>query len=119
MARYVSFASGSVPPEIMGIGPVVAIPKALAPSGPWPSTDIGVIELNRSIRGAGVGGDRKAGLNPEIVNPNGGAVALGRAGCDWREADRDHLAQMQRRKARYGIVTMCIGGKMRPASSSG
>ena len=110
MARFVSFATGGVPPEIMGIGPVVAIPKALALAG-LKLDDIGVIELNEAFAAQALAVIRKAGLNPDIVNVNGGAVALGHPlGATGAKLTATILREMQRRKARYGLVTMCIGG---------
>ena len=110
MARFVSFASAGVPPEIMGIGPVVAIPKALALAG-ITLNDIGVIELNEAFAAQALAVIERAGLNPEIVNPNGGAVALGHPlGATGAKLTATALREMQRRKARYGLVTMCIGG---------
>ena len=110
MARFVSFATGGVPPEIMGIGPVVAIPKALALAG-LKLEDIGVVELNEAFAAQALAVIRKAGLNPEIVNVNGGAVALGHPlGATGAKLTATLLREMQRRQARYGLVTMCIGG---------
>jgi acetyl-CoA acyltransferase len=110
MARFVSFATGGVPPEIMGIGPVVAIPKALALAG-LKLDDIGVIELNEAFAAQALAVIRKAGLNPEVINPNGGAVALGHPlGATGAKLTATVLREMQRRKARYGMVTMCVGG---------
>lgn len=110
MARFASFASAGVPPEIMGIGPVVAIPKALALAG-IKLQDIGVIELNEAFAAQALAVIERAGLDPEIVNPNGGAVALGHPlGASGAKLTATALREMQRRKARYGLVTMCIGG---------
>ncbi len=110
MARFVSFASAGVPPEIMGIGPVVAIPKALALAG-LKLDDIEVIELNEAFAAQALAVIRKAGLNPDIVNPNGGAVALGHPlGATGAKLTATCLQEMRRRGARYGMVTMCIGG---------
>jgi acetyl-CoA acyltransferase len=110
MARFVSFAVGGVPPEIMGIGPVVAIPKALKLAG-LKLDDIGVIELNEAFAVQALSVIRQAGLNPEIVNLNGGAIALGHPlGCTGAKLTATILREMARRKARYGMVTMCIGG---------
>jgi acetyl-CoA acyltransferase len=110
LARFVSFATGGVPPEIMGIGPVVAIPKALALAG-LTLDDIGVIELNEAFAAQALAVIRKAGLNPDLVNPNGGAVALGHPlGATGAKLTATILREMRRRKARYGMVTMCIGG---------
>jgi acetyl-CoA acyltransferase len=109
-ARFVSFATGGVPPEIMGIGPVVAIPKALALAG-LTLDDIGVIELNEAFASQALAVIRTAGLNPEIVNVNGGAVALGHPlGCTGAKLTATILREMERRKVRYGLVTMCVGG---------
>ncbi len=110
MARFVSFAVGGVPPEIMGIGPVVAIPKALALAG-LKIEDIGVIELNEAFAAQALAVIRKAGLDLERVNPNGGAIALGHPlGCTGAKLTATILREMQRKDMRYGMVTMCIGG---------
>jgi len=110
MARFVSFAVGGVPPEIMGIGPVVAIPKALALAG-LKLEDIGLIELNEAFAVQALAVARTAGLDLDRVNVNGGAVALGHPlGCTGAKLTATILREMQRRKTRYGMVTMCIGG---------
>jgi acetyl-CoA acyltransferase len=109
-ARFVSFATAGVPPEIMGIGPVVAIPKALALAG-LKLDDIGVIELNEAFAAQALAVMRVAGLDPEKVNLNGGAIALGHPlGCTGAKLTATILREMERRKARYGLVTMCVGG---------
>ncbi|MSV29437.1 MAG: acetyl-CoA C-acyltransferase [Bryobacterales bacterium] len=109
-ARFVSFATGGVPPEIMGIGPVVAIPKALALAG-IQLDDIAVIELNEAFAVQAIAVMRKAGLDPESVNVNGGAIALGHPlGCTGAKLTASILREMDRRKAKYGMVTMCVGG---------
>jgi len=109
-ARFVSFATGGVPPEIMGIGPVVAIPKALALAG-LKLDDIGVIELNEAFAVQALSVMRVGGLDPEKVNPNGGAVALGHPlGCTGAKLTATILREMQRQGQRYGMVTMCVGG---------
>jgi acetyl-CoA acyltransferase len=109
-ARLVSFATAGVPPEIMGIGPVVAIPKALALAG-LKLRDIGIIELNEAFAAQALAVIRAAGLDPEIVNVNGGAVALGHPlGCTGAKLIATILREMERRHARYGLVTMCVGG---------
>jgi len=109
-ARFVSFAAAGVPPEIMGIGPVVAIPKALALAG-LKLDQIGVIELNEAFAVQALAVIRKAGLDPERVNLNGGAIALGHPlGCTGAKLTATILREMERRKARYGMVTMCVGG---------
>ena len=110
MARFVSFATAGVPPEIMGIGPVVAIPKALALAG-LKLDDIDVIELNEAFAGQALAVIRRAGLPVEKVNVNGGAVALGHPlGATGAKLTATILREMARRDARYGMVTMCIGG---------
>jgi acetyl-CoA acyltransferase len=110
MARFVSFAAGGVPPEIMGIGPVVAIPKALALAG-LKLDDIGIIELNEAFAVQALAVIQQAGLDPEKVNVNGGAIALGHPlGCTGAKLTATILREMRRRGARYGMVTMCIGG---------
>src|SRR5258706_2370744 len=109
-ARFVSFAAGGVPPEIMGIGPVVAIPKALAMAG-LKLEDIDVIELNEAFAVQALAVIRRAGIDPEKVNLNGGAIALGHPlGCTGAKLVATILREMQRRKSRYGMVTMCVGG---------
>ena len=109
-ARFVSFATGGVPPEIMGIGPVVAIPKALALAG-LKLDDIGLIELNEAFAVQALAVIRKAGLDPERVNVNGGAIALGHPlGCTGAKLTAGILREMERRQSRYGMVTMCVGG---------
>jgi acetyl-CoA acyltransferase len=110
MARFVSFAVGGVPPEIMGIGPVVAIPKALALAG-LKLEDIGVIELNEAFAVQALSVIRVGELDPAKVNPNGGAVALGHPlGCTGAKLTATILREMQRGDHRYGMVTMCVGG---------
>jgi acetyl-CoA acyltransferase len=110
MARFVSFAAGGVPPEIMGIGPVVAIPKALALAD-LKLEDIGVIELNEAFAVQALAVIRRAGLDLERINVNGGAIALGHPlGCTGAKLTATILREMQRRNARYGMVTMCVGG---------
>jgi acetyl-CoA acyltransferase len=110
MARFVSFATGGVPPEIMGIGPVVAIPKALRLAG-LRLDNIDVIELNEAFAVQALAVIREAGLDPAKVNPNGGAIALGHPlGCTGAKLTATILREMKRRGARYGMVTMCVGG---------
>lgn len=109
-ARFVSFAVGGVPPEIMGIGPVVAIPKALALGG-LKMSDLDVVELNEAFACQALAVIRRAGLDPDKVNLNGGAIALGHPlGCTGAKLTATILREMQRRNARYGMVTMCVGG---------
>jgi acetyl-CoA acyltransferase len=110
MARFVSFAAAGVPPEIMGIGPVVAIPKALALAG-LKLDEIAVIELNEAFAVQALAVIRKAGLDIDRVNLNGGAIALGHPlGCTGAKLTATILREMQRGNARYGMVTMCVGG---------
>lgn len=108
--RYVSFATGGVPPEIMGIGPVVAIPKALALAG-LKLSDIGVIELNEAFAVQALAVIDQAGLDVDKVNLNGGALALGHPlGCTGAKLTATILREMERSQLRYGMVTMCVGG---------
>jgi acetyl-CoA acyltransferase len=110
MARFVSFAAGGVPPEIMGIGPVVAIPKALKLAG-LTLADIDLIELNEAFAAQSLAVIREAGLDIEKINVNGGAIALGHPlGCTGSKLTSSILREMARRKAKYGMVTMCVGG---------
>ncbi|MFN7997699.1 MAG: acetyl-CoA C-acyltransferase [Bryobacteraceae bacterium] len=110
MARFVSFATGGVAPEVMGIGPVVAIPKALKMAG-LTLDDIGVIELNEAFGVQALAVIKEAGLDLEKVNVNGGAIALGHPlGCTGAKLTATILREMERRNARYGMVTMCVGG---------
>jgi acetyl-CoA acyltransferase len=110
MVRFVSFAVAGVPPEIMGIGPVVAIPKALALAG-LNKDDIGVVELNEAFAVQALAVIRKTVIDPERVNPNGGAIALGHPlGCTGAKLTATILREMQRRDLQYGMVTMCVGG---------
>lgn len=109
-ARFVSFSTGGVPPEIMGIGPVVAIPKALALAG-LKLDDIDVIELNEAFAVQALAVIRAAELDLEKTNVNGGAIALGHPlGCTGAKLTATILREMERRNARYGLVTMCVGG---------
>jgi acetyl-CoA acyltransferase len=109
-ARFVSFAVGGVPPEIMGIGPIVAIPKALKLAG-LKLEDIGLVELNEAFAVQALAVMRECGLNPDTLNVNGGAIALGHPlGCTGAKLTATILREMERRNVRYGMVTMCIGG---------
>jgi acetyl-CoA acyltransferase len=110
MARFVSFAVGGVPPEIMGVGPVVAIPKALKIAG-MNLADIGLVELNEAFAVQALAVIRQAGLNMDTLNVNGGAVALGHPlGCSGAKLTATLLHEMPRRGVKYGMVTMCVGG---------
>jgi len=109
-ARFVSYATAGVPPEIMGIGPVVAIPKALAMAR-LKLHEIGVIELNEAFAVQALAVIRRAGLEAGRVNVNGGAIALGHPlGCSGAKLTATILREMERRQSRYGMVTMCVGG---------
>jgi acetyl-CoA acyltransferase len=110
MARFVSFAVGGVPPEIMGIGPIVAIPKALKLAG-LKLEDIDLVELNEAFAVQALAVAREVGLNLETLNVNGGAIALGHPlGCTGAKLTATILREMKRRGVKYGMVTMCIGG---------
>ncbi len=112
LARFVSFATAGCPPEEMGIGPVFAIPKALKLAG-LKLADIDVIELNEAFAVQALAVIQQAGLDPEKTNVNGGAVALGHPlGCTGAKLTATLLCEMKRRKSRYGMVTMCVGGGM-------
>jgi len=112
LAIFRGFAVAGVPPEIMGIGPVKAIPKALAKAG-LKLDDIDVIELNEAFAVQALSVIREAGLNPDIVNVNGGAIALGHPlGCTGAKLTATIIREMKRRGSKYGMVTMCIGGGM-------
>lgn len=112
LAKFRSFAIGGVPPEIMGVGPVVAIPKALKLAG-LELTDIGLIELNEAFASQAIQVIRELGLDEEKVNVNGGAIALGHPlGCTGTKLTLTLIHEMKRRGAQFGIVTMCIGGGM-------
>lgn len=112
IARLVAYAVAGVPPEIMGIGPVEAIPKALRQAG-LALGDMDLIELNEAFACQALAVIQAAGLDAERVNVNGGAVALGHPlGCTGAKLTAQILHEMARRKSRYGLVTMCVGGGM-------
>src|SRR5579859_5152745 len=112
MARFVAYATAGVLPEEFGIGPVAAIPKALKIGG-LSLNDIAVFELNEAFAAQSLAVIQQAGLDPSRVNPNGGAIALGHPlGCTGAKLTATILRELQRRNARYGMVTMCIGGGM-------
>lgn len=112
LARFVSFATGGVAPEEMGIGPVVAIPKALKAAG-LKLEDIDLIELNEAFAAQALSVIKVLDIDMERLNVNGGAVALGHPlGCTGAKLTATLLYEMKRRKARYGMVTMCVGGGM-------
>jgi acetyl-CoA acyltransferase len=112
LARLVTYAVAGVPPEIMGIGPVEAIPKALKQAA-LKLEDIDLIELNEAFATQALAVIRALGLDPAKVNVNGGAIALGHPlGCTGAKLTAQLLHEMGRRKLRYGLVTMCVGGGM-------
>ena len=112
IARYIAFAVRGVPPEVMGLGPIAAIPMALKMAG-LSQKDIDLIELNEAFASQALAVIRELGLNPEIINVNGGAIALGHPlGCTGAKLTATLLHEMGRRKSRYGMVSMCIGGGM-------
>ncbi|MDV7765262.1 acetyl-CoA C-acetyltransferase [Peribacillus sp. CSMR9] len=112
IGKFRSFAVAGVPPEIMGIGPIAAIPKALKLAG-LELSDIGLFELNEAFASQSIQIIRELGLNEEIVNVNGGAIALGHPlGCSGAKLTLSLLHEMKRRNQQFGIVTMCIGGGM-------
>ncbi|HXQ98535.1 MAG TPA: acetyl-CoA C-acyltransferase [Candidatus Limnocylindrales bacterium] len=112
LARFISFAVAGCPPEEMGVGPVFAIPMALKLAG-LKLNDMDVIELNEAFATQALTVIKLAGLDPARVNPNGGAVALGHPlGCTGAKLTASIVRELARRNARYGLVTMCIGGGM-------
>jgi acetyl-CoA acyltransferase len=112
MATFRSFAVAGVPPEIMGVGPAYAAPKALKKAG-LTLKDIGLIELNEAFASQSLYVIKELGLNLDILNVNGGAVAMGHPlGCTGAKLTTTLLYEMKRRNVRYGLVTMCIGGGM-------
>jgi len=112
LARFVSFATAGCLPEEMGIGPVYAIPKALKLAG-LTLDQIDVIELNEAFAAQGLSVMKVLEMDPSKVNVNGGAVALGHPlGCTGAKLTATILQEMKRRNARYGMVTMCVGGGM-------
>jgi len=112
LARFLSFATAGCPPEEMGIGPVYAIPKALKLAG-LKLDQIDVIELNEAFAAQALSVIKLLGLDAGRVNVNGGAIALGHPlGCTGAKLTATILRELERRKARYGMVTMCVGGGM-------
>ncbi|HET9905027.1 MAG TPA: thiolase family protein, partial [Anaerolineales bacterium] len=116
LARFVSFAVGGVPPEFMGIGPIVAIPKALKLAG-LTLNDIDLVELNEAFAAQSLAVIRTLEMDESKVNVNGGAIALGHPlGCTGSKLTTQLIYEMGRRKSKYGMVTMCIGGGMGAAA---
>ncbi|MEN8172793.1 MAG: acetyl-CoA C-acyltransferase [Chloroflexota bacterium] len=112
LARFISFAAGGVRPEVMGIGPIAAIPKALKLAD-LTLEDIGLIELNEAFAAQSLAVIRELGIDTDITNVNGGAIALGHPlGCTGAKLTTQLLYEMGRRGTKYGMVTMCIGGGM-------
>ncbi|WIY60947.1 acetyl-CoA C-acetyltransferase [Bacillus arachidis] len=112
LAKFRSFAVAGVPPEVMGIGPIAAIPKALKLVG-LELSDIGLFELNEAFASQSIQVIRELGLDEEKVNVNGGAIALGHPlGCTGAKLTLSLIHEMKRRNEQFGIVTMCIGGGM-------
>lgn len=116
LARFVAFAVGGVAPELMGIGPVAAIPKVLKTAG-LSMNDIDLFELNEAFAAQSLAVMQTLEMDPEKVNVNGGAIALGHPlGCTGSKLTTQLLYEMGRRKSKYGMVTMCIGGGMGAAA---
>jgi acetyl-CoA acyltransferase len=112
LVRFVGYAVGGVAPELMGIGPTVAVPKVLKLTG-LELKDIGLIELNEAFAAQGLAVIRELGFDQEITNVNGGAIALGHPlGCTGAKLTTQLIYEMKRRDVKYGMVTMCIGGGM-------
>src|ERR1700736_1412049 len=112
LARFVAYATAGCLPEEFGLGPVYAIPKALKLAG-LSLADIDVIELNEAFAAQSLAVIQQAGLDPARLNPNGGAIALGHPlGCTGSKLTATIIRDLQRRKGRYGMVTMCVGGGM-------
>ena len=112
LARYVAFATAGYKPEEMGVGPVFAIPKALKLAG-LKLSDIDVIELNEAFAVQSLAVIQEGKLDPERINVNGGAIALGHPlGCTGAKLTASILRELKRRNGRYGMVTMCVGGGM-------
>jgi acetyl-CoA acyltransferase len=112
IARFRSFTVGGVDPDVMGIGPVVAVPKALKMAG-LSVADVDLFELNEAFASQSLAVIRELGLDPAKVNVNGGAIALGHPlGCTGAKLTVSLLNELKRRGGRYGVVTMCIGGGM-------
>jgi len=116
IAKFKGFAVSGVAPEYMGIGPIVAIPKVLSISG-MKLEDIGLIELNEAFAAQAIACIQELGLNEDIVNVNGGAIAMGHPlGCTGAFLTVKLLSEMKHREVKYGLVSMCIGGGMGAAA---
>lgn len=109
VARLASYAVVGVEPRIMGIGPVDAIPKAIKMAG-LTQNDINLFELNEAFASQSIAVIRETGINPEIVNVNGGAIAMGHPlGCTGAKLSVQIIHELQKRDQKYGVVTMCVG----------
>jgi len=116
LARFVSFAAAGCDPAVMGIGPVFAIPKALKLAG-LKVSDIDLVELNEAFASQAFYCLRELGIDPAIANVNGGAIALGHPlGATGAKLTATLLHEMQRRKSRYGLVSMCVAGGLGAAA---
>ena len=112
LARFIAYAVSGVPPEIMGIGPVAAVPKVLK-MAELDLGDIGLIELNEAFAAQSLAVIQELRLDEEITNVNGGAIALGHPlGCTGAKLTTQLIFEMRRRAVQFGMVTMCIGGGM-------
>ena len=112
LARFVGYATAGVEPERFGIGPVPAIRRVLARTG-LTLDDIDLVELNEAFAAQALACLRELPIDPERLNVNGGAIALGHPlGCTGAKLTTTLLHEMRRRRARYGLVTMCVGGGM-------
>ncbi|RPI23537.1 MAG: acetyl-CoA C-acyltransferase [Chloroflexota bacterium] len=112
LVRFVSFAVGGVPPDLMGIGPVQAVPKALKSAG-LALSDIGLIELNEAFAAQALAVIRELEFDLDKTNVNGGAIALGHPlGCSGAKLTAQIIYEMKRREVQFGLVTMCVGGGM-------
>src|SRR5260221_5684996 len=117
LARYVAFATAGYKPEEMGLGPVFAIPKALKLAG-LKLSDIDVIELNEAFAAQSLAVIQEAGLDPERVNPNGGAIAFGHPpGCTGAKLTASVVLEFKRGHGRHCIGTLCVGGRRGRAAS--
>src|SRR6201996_5987537 len=109
IARMVNYSVAGVPPRIMGIGPLVAIPKVLKAAG-MKQQDIDLIELNEAFASQSLAVIKGLDLNPDLVNVNGGAIALGHPlGCTGAKLSVQLFNELEKRNKKYGIVTMCVG----------
>lgn len=112
LVRFIAYAVGGVAPELMGMGPTAAVPKVLKIAG-MSLDDIELIELNEAFAAQGLAVMRELGMNEEITNVNGGAIALGHPlGCTGAKLTTQLIYEMKRRDVQIGMVTMCIGGGM-------